>query len=333
MSGQSTAHSNSPSVHAEASANVTHSEPARSPRLIAIGGGKGGVGKTFVAANLAVALARLGRRVVALDADLDGANLHTCLGLPSPDVSLADFVAGRTLEPEKLLMQTREANLQVIAGTHANLDTPQPAQNQRVELLRGLRRLAADYVLIDLGAGSQRAVLDYFLVADDGLLILRPEPTSVENAYSFLRAAFYRRLQLGARGYGVREIVSEAMDQRNERGIRTPYDLMREIEALDPVEGRRFMEAMRGFRPRIIVNEARTENDVKLGFSVASVCEKFFGFRADYLGYVNYQKEARDSVRARKALVEYREASEAATYLKRIARKLVDSSESKTLSS
>ena len=333
MSVQSTTHSNSSPGHAQASASVTRSESARSPRLIAIGGGKGGVGKTFVAANLAVALARLGRRVVAVDADLDGANLHTCLGLPSPEISLADFVAGRTMEPEKLLMQTREANLQVIAGTHANLDTPQPGQSQRVELLRGLRRLAADYVLIDLGAGSQRAVLDYFLVADDGLLVIRPEPTSVENAYSFLRAAFYRRLQLAARGYGVREIVSEAMDQRNERGIRTPYDLMREIEAADPVEGRRFMEAMRAFRPRIIVNEARTESDVKLGFSVASVCEKFFGFRADYLGYVNYQKEARDSVRARRALVEYREASEAAIYLKRIARKLADSSEAKTLSS
>jgi flagellar biosynthesis protein FlhG len=302
------------------------------PRLIAVGGGKGGVGKTFVTANLAVALARMGHRVVAMDADLDGANLHTCLGVASPEISLADFVAGRTTEPEKLLIQTPEANLQMIAGTHSHLDNPQPRKVQRVELLRGLRRLSADFILIDLGAGSQRAVLDYFLVADDGLLILRPEPTSVENAYSFLRAAFYRRLRLTARGYGVREIVSEAMDQRNERGIRTLYDLMREIESIDPVEGRRFTEAMRVFRPRIVVNEARTESDIKLGFSVASVCEKFFGFNADYLGYVNYQSEARESVLARRTLVDYRETSEAAIYLKRIARKLVDLAEAKPVS-
>ena len=107
---------------------------------------------------------------------------------------------------------------------------------------------------------------------------------------------------------------------------------MREIESIDPVEGRRFTEAMRAFCPRIVVNEARTESDIKLGFSVASVCEKFFGFNADYLGYVNYQSEARESVLARRTLVDYRETSEAAIYLKRIARKLVDLAEAKPVS-
>ena len=63
------------------------------PRLLAVGGGKGGVGKTFVTANLATSLARLGQRVVVVDMDLEGANLHTCLGVPSPQRSLADFVS------------------------------------------------------------------------------------------------------------------------------------------------------------------------------------------------------------------------------------------------
>jgi flagellar biosynthesis protein FlhG len=298
------------------------SQPTRAPRLIALGGGKGGVGKTFVTTNVAVTLARMGHRVVAMDADLDGANLHTCLGVANPEVSLADFVAGRVNEPAKLLIQTRESNLQLIAGTHSNLHQPQPDKTRRVELLRGLRRLEADYVLIDLGAGSQPAALDYFLVADEGLLVMRPEPTSVENAYSFLRAAFYRRLRLAARGHGVRELVEEATDQRNEKGIRTPHDLMREIEAISPVEGRRLMHTMRAFRPRVIVNEARTAADIKLGFAVVSVCEKFFGFKADYLGYVNYQNEARESVSARQPLCDYKADSDAALYLSRIAAKL-----------
>jgi flagellar biosynthesis protein FlhG len=296
--------------------------PTRAPRLIALGGGKGGVGKTFVTTNVAVTLARMGHRVVAMDADLDGANLHTCLGVANPEVSLADFVAGRVNEPAKLLIQTRESNLQLIAGTHSNLHQPQPDKTRRVELLRGLRGLEADYVLIDLGAGSQPAALDYFLVADEGLLVMRPEPTSVENAYSFLRAAFYRRLRLAARGHGVRELVEEATDQRNEKGIRTPHDLMREIEAISPVEGRRLMHTMRAFRPRVIVNEARTAADIKLGFAVVSVCEKFFGFKADYLGYVNYQNEARESVSARQPLCDYKADSDAALYLSRIAAKL-----------
>ena len=296
--------------------------PRAEARIVSVGGGKGGVGKTFLSANLSLALARMGYRVVAVDADLEGANLHTCLGVATPRVSLADFVAQREDDLVKLLVPTVEPNLQIIAGTHANLGDAQPSHLRRVRLMRGLRQLAADYVVVDLGAGAHPAVLDYFLVADDGLLVLHPEPTSVENAYTFLRAAFYRRLRLAMVGHGVRKLVSEAMDQRNERGIRTPYDLLREVESIDPLEGRRFAETMRTFRPRIVINEVRTAEDVKLGFAVASVCRKYFGIDAEYLGYVNHDDAARRSVAARRPVVDCQGGSDASIYLQRIARKL-----------
>jgi flagellar biosynthesis protein FlhG len=293
------------------------------PRLLAIGGGKGGVGKTFVTANLAAALARLGKRVVVVDVDLEGANLHTCLGVPTPPRSLADFVAEREEDLGKLVVDTPLANLKLIAATHCNLADAQPSHLRRVRLLRGLRQLDADLILLDLGAGSHASVLDYFLVSDDGILVLQPEPTSVENAYTFLRAAFYRRMRLAMVGHGVRQLVTTAMDQRNERGIRTPFDLLREIESTDTTEARRFVETMRVFRPRLIVNGARTAEDVKLGFAVRSVCRKYFGIEAEYLGYVNYDEEARRSVSRRRPLVDLTTDADASIYLQRIARKLL----------
>lgn len=296
---------------------------SRGPRLLAVGGGKGGVGKTFIAANLATALARLGQRVVAVDVDLDGANLHTCLGVPSPRASLADYVAERVEDLGKLIVDTPLANLKLIGATHANLAEAQPNHLRRVRLVRGLRQLDADIVLLDLGAGAHASVLDYFLVSDDGILVMQPEPTSVENAYSFLRAAFYRRMRLAMAGHGVRQLVTLAMDQRNERGIRTPLDLLREIEATDGAEARRFVETMRVFRPRLIVNGARTAEDVKLGFAVSSVCRKYFGIDAEYLGYVNYDEEARRSVSQRRPIVDLQGDADASIYLQRIARKLV----------
>ena len=292
-------------------------------RIVSVGGGKGGVGKTFVVANLSVALARQGYRVIAVDGDLEGANLHTCLGVNAPQQTLADFVAQREDDLGKLRVGTSEKNLEIIAGTQANLAGAQPSHLRRVRLVRELRRLNADYVVLDLGAGTNVSTLDYFLVGDEGLIVVRPEPTSVENAYTFLRAAFYRRLRLAMVSHGVRELVTQAMDQRNERGIRTPLDLLREIEAQDPLEGRRFVEAMRQFRPRIIINEVRSAEDIKLGFAVRSVCKKYFGFDADYLGYVNFDEAVRSSVKARKPVLEGSENSDAAIYLQRIARKLV----------
>jgi flagellar biosynthesis protein FlhG len=121
----------------------------------------------------------------------------------------------------------------------------------------------------------------------------------------------------------VREVVALAMDERNERGIRTPLDLLREVRAIDPAEGARFVETMRAFRPRLVVNEARTAEDVKLGFSVRSVCRKFFGIEAEYLGYVNHDEAARRSVRSRRPVVDAAPRSDAAIYIERVARKLV----------
>ncbi len=300
-------------------------EPGRSrrARLIAVGGGKGGVGKSFIVANLAASLARMGHRVVAVDGDLEGANLHTCVGVSKPRVSLADFVAQREEDLGKLILDTPIPNLQLIAATDGNLATPQPTQSRRVRLMRELRELDVDFVFLDLGAGTHAAVIDYFMIGDDGVVVITPEPTSVENAYGFVRAAFYRRLRLAMASHDMRKIVTIAMDQRNERGIRTPLELLREIQTLDPIEGRRFVETMRAFRPRLIVNDVRTAEDIKLGFSIQSVCRKFFGIEAEYLGYVNHDELARRSVRAKRPLIDVYPRSDAAIYLSRIARKLL----------
>jgi flagellar biosynthesis protein FlhG len=152
------------------------------PHLVAVGGGKGGVGKTLVVANIAAALAQAGRRVVAVDTDLEGANLHTVLGVGAPRASLADYVAKRESDLRKLLVDTPIPGLRLIAGTQGHLCAPQPRSYRRLSLLGELRRLPADFVLVDLGAGTHPSVMDYFLVGDDGILVLTPEPTSVENA-------------------------------------------------------------------------------------------------------------------------------------------------------
>lgn len=291
---------------------------------MAVGGGKGGVGKTFLCANLAAAIAHTGRRVVAVDTDIEGPNLHTWLGMPNPPVSLADFVAGREDDPAKLLLETSTAGLQIIAATHGDFAAAQPKTARRVDLLQALRRLPCDFVLVDCGAGAHAATIDYFLVGDDGLLVLHPEPTAVENTYTFLRAAFYRRMQLAMKKHEVRDRVREAMDQRNRRGIQTPLDLLREVEAMDPEEGRAFVATMKSFRPRIVVNEVATAEDVRLGFQIRTVCQRFFGIDAEYLGYVNREDAVREAVRSRRPLLEASPASDAAVYLKRIARKLLE---------
>jgi MinD-like ATPase involved in chromosome partitioning or flagellar assembly len=80
---------------------------------------------------------------------------------------------------------------------------------------------------------------------------------------------------------------------------------------------------MRIFRPRIVVNCVRTAEDVKLGFAVTSVCKKYFGIDAEYLGYVNYDDAARRSVSERRPIVDIANGTDVSIYLQRIARKLI----------
>lgn len=129
---------------------------ARARRVIAVGGGKGGIGKSLLSANLGIALARRGARVVLVDLDLGGANLHTCLGVGQPKVTLSDFIDRKVQNLEDVLVPTPFERLSLVSGAMDGLDAANPRHAQKSKLIRNLRLLDVDYVLLDLGAGTDR---------------------------------------------------------------------------------------------------------------------------------------------------------------------------------
>jgi flagellar biosynthesis protein FlhG len=289
-----------------------------------VGGGKGGIGKSFLAVNFAAVAARTGRRVLLIDADLGGANLHTCLGLRAgARVNLSDFLNDRILDLEKVAIDTPVPGLRLILGALGHTGAAETSREQRELLIQAVRRLPVDLVILDLSAGSERSTLDFFLQTDEGLLVTTPEPTAIENAYAFLRAAFYRRLAHGMSGSSIRDLVREAMDKRNERGIRTPSDLLQEIDRLDASEGAEFRRLLSEFRPRLVVNQVRNSEEVKMGFSIQSVCRKFFGVDVEYVGYVNFDDYVWRSIKERRPLVLAYPQSDGALYIRRIVKKIL----------
>jgi flagellar biosynthesis protein FlhG len=299
-------------------------EPSGPATVWAVGGGKGGIGKSILAANLAATAARTGRRVIVIDADLGGANLHTCLGVKAGRrVNLSDYIEDRIEDLEKAALETPVPGLRLIAGALDHTGMADTNQEQRIQLGQQVRRLQADLIIFDLAAGMDRATLDFFLEADESMLLTTPEPTAIENAYSFLRAAFYRRLAMGLRSSPVREVVRLAMDQRNERGIRTPSDLLGEIDRISPEEGERFRQLLESFQPRLVVNQVRSREEVKIGFSIRSVCRKYFGIDVDYLGYINFDDRVWQSVKERQPLVVAYPQCDAAVYIRQIVKKML----------
>ena len=123
-------------------------------RILSVGGGKGGIGKSLVATNLAIELSRRGEKVVLVDADLGGANLHTGLGLEPPKRTLQDFLEGRARHIEEVLTPTGLPNLALVSGAIDRVDTAHPKYAQKARLLKSLGALQAAQVLDDLGAGT-----------------------------------------------------------------------------------------------------------------------------------------------------------------------------------
>ncbi|MDH4205984.1 MAG: P-loop NTPase, partial [Desulfobacteraceae bacterium] len=171
-----------------------NTENKSTPKIVAIGGGKGGAGKSVFSTIMAFWLARTGNRTVLMDVDLGGANLHTLLGIKSPDRTLNDFITRKFEELEDICIDTSEKNLRLISGASDVLSLANPHFSQKIKLMTHLSRLDADYVVLDLGAGTSFNVLDFFLIAHKKIIVLTPEPTSIQNAYIFVRNAVYRKL-------------------------------------------------------------------------------------------------------------------------------------------
>ncbi len=292
----------------------------------AVGGGKGGIGKTLLTSNMAVYLSWLNKRVVVVDMDLGGANLHTALGVDAPTKTLGDFVLGRVDDMSKLIQPTPIRNLQLISGAQDPVGMANMRHMQKARLIRKFREIDADFILLDLGAGTATNTLDFFLLADYKIVVVTPEPTSVENAYRFVKSAFYRMLRASSPSPYVRQLIEQAMDAKNSRGIRSPKDLLTEVTRLSPADGIELQRKMEQFKISLIVNQVRVKSESDIGKSVQMVCERYFGMAVDYLGYMPYDNAVWQSIRRRVPFLIDAPNSTAVTHLENILRNLLRTS-------
>lgn len=307
------------------SATLASSIPRPRRQIWSLGGGKGGIGKSLLTASLGWQLSRMGKRVVLVDADLGGANLHTCLGLSSPpELTLGDFIRRRVERIEDIAVDTGFTGLRLISGASDFLSAANIKYQQKVRVLNRIRSLDVDIVLMDLGAGTAFNIIDFFLASDLGLLTVVPEPTSIENAYRFIKSALYRRLRGAAPTETVRAIVESALDQKNPHGIRTPLDLLKAVEAEDPAAVEPLRREMAAFHPRFVVNQVRDDQaDIPVGHQLVTACARHLGIRSTYAGYVHYDDTVWQNVRHRRLFTVENPGSTPALEVARLARALV----------
>ena len=262
-----------------------------------IGGSKGGTGKTFIASIIGTYLARKGKKVILVDADLGGANLHSLFGIDRPKKSLTNFFETK-VPLNELLVETGIENMSLITGDIHSLASDNIIYTQKLKLFRHIKKLNTQYVLIDVGAGTHNNVIDTFLFADKKIAVLVPELLAIENMYHFVKNALFRKLRMALRAYDFKGIAHETWADRETKKIRNLRGLIDYLMGLPDI-GDIIQEELSDFKICLILNKIRNKQDLFIGASIKSTFTKYLGISTQYVGFMEYDDSIWRSIRQR----------------------------------
>ena len=292
--------------------------------ILAFGGGKGGVGKSIVSANVAILLSQKNLTVVIIDADLGAANLHTCLGMSAPKKSLVDFLVDSVSSINECITPTPYSNLYLISGAQDSLDAANPTYMQMLKLIEGIKKIDADYIIIDLGAGTSHQIIDMFIQANKGILVAIPEPTSIENTYRFIKHAIYRKFRKVVEHSGVRAYLQKITLSKESAYQMSPVDLIQEISLINPTAGAILNKEISSFQFGLVLNQVISNRDIRLGFIMQDSCKKYFGVNVHYTGVIESDQSVLLSSRERKPVLLYNPFSPSSRALRQISENIIN---------
>lgn len=268
------------------------------PRLWAVGGGKGGVGKSIVSLNLAYWIAKMGHRVVLVDADLGGANLHTLLGIKFVHHTLADYLDRKISNLDKIAIDTTVPGLRLICGASDIVGLANPQYARKLKLMRALEELDVEHMILDLGAGTDFNTLDFFLLCTYKIAVIAPQPTALQNGYGFVKSALYRAINREfSRNTRLGPLIQRASDPNTEAPITTLDDLVKYFTEVDQSYADRLQEILDTFNLFIINNMIRRPKDRQSAEIIRTVCLKYLGLkRVTTLGSIPFDPQIDDCV-------------------------------------
>lgn len=305
-------------VEAEPSGDGAGLSPPRGARhLIAVASGRAGVGASMMAVNLGVYLAQLGRRVVLVDADPVGAQLHAMLG-----VALDPGAKEDDADEHLSLLGTPVPGLRLLPQGYSRGSTVPLRPGRKPRWARALRLLDVDYVILDLGAGTLPASLDLLLGADVGVVVTTPEPPSVEGTYRLLRATFVRKLRRALIKDRFKGRLLERV-QADLPALPSPASLVRALSRYDTSLGELAAVELAQQRPRLVVNGVRLRTDSDLGPAMVDMARRYLGMTLDYAGHVEQDDAVWLSVVRGRPLLVDSPTSKSARNVERIARRVL----------
>ncbi len=264
-------------------------------KLWSIGGGKGGIGKSIFTLGLGITMAQMGKKIILIDADLGGANLHTLMGVRYPAFTLEDFILKRVDRLEDIVIETQVEGIGLICGADDIMGAANPKFAQKIRLLNQLEDLPADLVLLDLGAGTSFNVLDFFNYSAGKIAVFTNQSTSLQNVYGFIKSALFRFVSREfARDEEVLHLLHHAGNRQGK--ISSIGDILAHLQGKAPEKYERLKNMMNYFEIFLVVNMVKTELDRKAGQIIQKVCADFLDLQPQIFGAIVYDPEVEKAV-------------------------------------
>lgn len=294
-------------------------------RIIAIGGGKGGSGKSFLVANLGMQLAMAGHKVAIIDVDLGGGNLHTYLGMRPSKVTVGDFILSRVTKLSEVCIPTSQPNLKIVCGPQEYYPFSNIFFTQKAKVLRNINGLEEDFVILDLGPGSAFNVIDFALISNSCLLVILPEPSAIENGYLYMKRLIHRKIDQVLRPYGHKKILARwtartSADETQEKNL---GEFISALKRMNLKLGEAVENAISKINIKIILNQVRTQEDVQMGTSISYLAKTYLGISVDYVGYIHFDENVTAAARKFQPFTIYYPESRASKELINLSQRLL----------
>jgi flagellar biosynthesis protein FlhG len=296
-------------------------------QIIPIAGGKGGVGKSLLAVNLSIALAQMNKKVVLADLDLGGSNLHMMLGSGKKQSGIGTWLTRSDVVFEDIVLDTEYKNLKFIPGDAEIPGLANIQQNQKRKLIKNLGALDADFVILDLGAGTSFNTLDFFLMSGAGIIVTAPALTATLNAYLFLKNVVFRMILTSYNGKSPARAYLDELASDGD-GLQRVYipGLLDKLETLDPAKSAGFRKKLEKFSPMMVMNLIDDPKDSVKAEKIKRSCEQYLGVDMEYLGVI-YRDPMQDiALNSRLPIIRYKPESVISMAIYRMADRVIQKS-------
>lgn len=292
-------------------------------QIIPIASGKGGVGKSLLSANLAITLGQAGKRVVLADLDLGASNLHLAIGHNVKNSSIGTYITEKT-QFQNIIEPTEYENVSFIAGDSQIPGLTSLKAAQKAKLVRNFHSIDADFLILDLGAGTHQIILDMFLLSPQGILVTSPTVTATLDGYLFIKNCVFRLMyttfKKGTPGRAFLDNLKKDSDK-----MKTMYipRLAEALKQIDPQSAALFLSRLHQFRPRLVLNMIDDPKDADRAQRIRNSCTQYLGTELEYLGLM-YRDQLQDKALAsRLPVTVYKPNCVLSQGIRRIAEKII----------